>query len=143
MITKMKGYQKDLWKETGYAFPLNLSFYANLTFITGKTPLSQNKQTPSLTLNEHIWINADILSNLISLCLTWELQFLGTVRTVNVSIVRNKVLFRQVETAFLAVKTVIVPRATLVVHHIGSLSKSCWMRKSRFICHLSSKCAAL
>lgn len=34
-------------------------------------------------------------------------------------------LFRQVERTFLTVKTVVVPRATLVVHYTRRLSKSC------------------
>lgn len=41
------------------------------------------------------------------------------------SAVSNKALVGQVEGAFLTVEAVIMPRATLVVHYIRSLAKSC------------------
>lgn len=54
------------------------------------------------------------------------LHFLGTVRTVDLLIMTYKTLVSQGQRALLTSKAIFVPRLPFIIHHVGSLSKSCY-----------------
>lgn len=52
------------------------------------------------------------------------LQFLGAVAAVDVSVLGDKAFLSKVHSALLAGEAVIVPRSSLIVHHISGFSKT-------------------
>lgn len=59
-------------------------------------------------------------------CIQCALQFLGTVRTVDLLIMTYKTLVSQGQGALLTSKAIFMPRSPFIIHHVGSLSKSCY-----------------
>ena len=57
-------------------------------------------------------------------------HLLGTVGAVDVLSVDHKALVGQREAALLAVEAVLVPRESLIVHHVGAVAEPCGERRT-------------
>lgn len=71
-----------------------------------------------------------------------RLQLLGAVGAVDLFSSDDEALVGQRQRTLLAVKAVLVPGVTLVVHHVGAMAKPCRDTTSlvRTFFHLSGKC---